>query len=90
MYIAIGSAQPSQSIRRGSAYARTNCVRCHNTEKEGESPLKLAPPFREMEIRYLIQDLIRPLTSGSHPPMPVFDVSRDQAMDLIAFIKSLR
>jgi mono/diheme cytochrome c family protein len=51
-----------------------------------------APPFRDLQKRYPVDDLARPLTEGiltGHPSMPAFRLYRDQVNDLIAYIKSL-
>ena len=37
----------SPPAQRGFVIVRTNCSRCHAIGKIGESPLKIAPPFRE-------------------------------------------
>ena len=46
---------------------RTNCARCHAIDKVSESPLKVAPPFRTLHLRYPIESLEEPLAEGSSP-----------------------
>ncbi|APT32813.1 MULTISPECIES: c-type cytochrome [Methylobacterium] len=79
-------------IRQGETLARTNCARCHAIGRAGESPLRAAPPFRDLHTRYPVEDLGEALTEGirtGHPTMPEFRFDPDQAQDLIAYLKSL-
>jgi cytochrome c len=85
-------AQPSPSEQRGQNLARANCSRCHAIDKASESPLKLAPPFRTLHLRYPVESLEEPLAEGivtGHQNMPEFRFARDQIGDFIAFLKSL-
>ncbi len=54
---------------------QTHCTGCHSTGRTGESPLAIAPPFRTLNTRYLIENLAEALaeeiTTG-HPTMPGF------------------
>lgn len=79
-------------VRQGETLARTNCARCHAVGRVGESPLRAAPPFRDLHTRYPVEDLAEALTEGirtGHPSMPEFRFDPDQAQDLIAYLKSL-
>ncbi|KAA0121237.1 cytochrome c [Methylobacterium sp. P1-11] len=79
-------------VRQGETIARTNCARCHAVGRVGDSPLRAAPPFRELHTRYPVEDLAEALTEGirtGHPSMPEFRFDPDQAQDLIAYLKSL-
>jgi cytochrome c len=61
--------------QRGFVILKTNCSRCHAISKVGESPLKIAPPFRTLHERYHVEDLEEPLAEGiitGHPTMPEF------------------
>ena len=78
--------------QRGLAYASANCARCHSIDKVTESPLKLAPPFRELHNRYPVETLDEALGEGivtGHPNMPEFRLEPDQIGDLISYLKSL-
>lgn len=58
----------------------------------GQSPLREAPPFRDLHRRYPVEDLGEALAEGirtGHPAMPEFRFDPDQAQDLIAYLKSL-
>jgi cytochrome c len=85
-------AQMDPKQQRGLAYARANCARCHSIDKVTESPLKLAPPFRELHNRYPVETLEEALGEGivtGHPNMPEFRLEPDQIGDLISYLKSL-
>jgi|SRR6516162_3396803 len=85
-----GALSPPE--QRGLVLARTNCARCHAIGRVGESPLKIAPPFRTLHQRYSVEDLEEPLAEGivtGHPTMPEFRFDTGQVGDFIAYLKSL-
>ena len=78
--------------KQGETIARTNCARCHAVGRQGSSPLREAPPFRELHSRYPVENLAEALAEGittGHPSMPEFRLEPDQADNLIAYLKSL-
>jgi mono/diheme cytochrome c family protein len=78
--------------QQGATIARTNCARCHAVGRTGASPLRAAPPFRELHTRYPVEDLGEALAEGirtGHPSMPEFRFDADEAEALIAYLKSL-
>lgn len=80
------------NIRRGFLFARQHCSACHAILKTGESPQKLAPPFRELHRRYPVEELTEALGEGirtGHPMMPEFQLEPSQIEDLLAYLKSL-
>ena len=56
------AASPAE--RRGKAYALTHCARCHAVDRVANSPLKIAPPFRTLHLRYPIETLGEALAEG--------------------------
>src|SRR5215207_5196214 len=38
--------------QRGQTFVRANCAQCHSIDKISNSPLKIAPPFRNLHIQY--------------------------------------
>ena len=79
-------------VKQGETLARTNCARCHAVGRVGNSPLREAPPFRELHTRYPVEDLGEALAEGirtGHPGMPEFRFDPDQAEAIIAYLKSL-
>jgi cytochrome c len=81
-----------ESVRRGKAFARTNCSRCHSIDRTTRSPRTAAPPFRTLHKRYPIETLEDALGEGlstGHPRMPEFRLDPGQVGDFINFLKSL-
>jgi cytochrome c len=79
-------------VRLGFIFARQHCSICHAILKTGESPQKLAPPFRELHLRYPVEELGEALGEGirtGHPMMPEFQLDPDQIENLLAYLKSL-
>ena len=86
------AAQMSPGEQRGQTFVRANCSTCHAIDKVNESPLKLAPPFRDLHRRYPVEDLQEALVEGirtGHVNMPEFRLDAGQASDVIAFLKTL-
>jgi mono/diheme cytochrome c family protein len=82
----------SPAAQRGSVFVRTNCSHCHSIDKVSESPLKVAPPFRTLHLRYPVESLQESLAEGiitGHPSMPEFKLDPGQIADVIAYLKSL-
>jgi mono/diheme cytochrome c family protein len=84
------AASPSE--QRGKTFALTNCARCHSIDRVTRSPLKIAPPFRTLHLRYPIETLEEALAEGivtGHPSMPQFVLEPDQIRDFLAYLKTL-
>jgi mono/diheme cytochrome c family protein len=85
-------AATSSPIQRGKAFARANCARCHAVDRVSESPLKIAPPFRTLHLRYPIETLGEALAEGiytGHADMPAFELDPEQIHDLLSYLKTL-
>ena len=88
----VANAQSSPSEQRGLTFVRANCGSCHATDKVSASTLKIAPPFRELHLRYPIENLRESLVEGiitGHPTMPEFRLDTGQASDVIAHLQTL-
>lgn len=82
----------SPSAQRGQNFVRTNCSRCHAIDRVSPSPLRAAPPLRELHKRYPVETLAEAFAEGivtGHPSMPEFRLEVDQIADLLAFLKTL-
>ena len=82
----------SPAEQRGKTFAIANCARCHSVDKITPSPLKIAPPFRNLHLRYPVEDLAEALAEGietGHPTMPTFRLEPDQINDLLSYLKTL-
>ncbi|WP_339933554.1 cytochrome c [uncultured Brevundimonas sp.] len=80
------------SVVRGAALVRSRCAACHAVGPAGDSPLAMAPPFRELSRRYPVSSLQESLAEGlvtAHPEMPEFTFEPPQIRDLIAYLESL-
>lgn len=80
------------NVQRGFIFAHQHCLICHAIQKTGESPQTLAPPFRELHLRYPVEELSEALGEGirtGHPMMPEFQLDPDQIEDFLAYLKSL-
>jgi mono/diheme cytochrome c family protein len=82
----------SPAAQRGRVLLLANCARCHAIDKVSPSPLKIAPPFRALHMRYPVEDLEEPLAEGiitGHPTMPEFSFDPGQVGDIISYLKLL-
>jgi cytochrome c len=82
----------SPAEQRGKTFALTNCAKCHSIDRMTESPLKIAPPFRTLHLRYPVETLGEAFAEGietGHPTMPAFQLDPDQIHDLLSYLKSL-
>ena len=85
-----GADSPAE--QRGKTFALNNCARCHSIDKVTQSPLKIAPPFRTLHLRYPVETLGEALAEGietGHPTMPAFQLDPDQIHDLLSYMKTL-
>jgi cytochrome c len=89
-----GTHAQSQSPveQRGLTFVRTNCASCHSIDRVSESPLRVAPPFRTLHLKYPVENLAESLAEGivtGHPTMPEFRLDPGQVRDVIAYLKTL-
>ena len=93
IFLMAGSALAiTPAEQRGKNFVRANCSRCHAIDKVSPSPLKIAPPFRDLHKKYPIEQLQESLAEGivtGHPTMPQFRLEPDQINDVISYLKSL-
>lgn len=76
----------------GFNIAKEYCARCHAIDKVSPSPLAIAPPFRDLHLRYPVEELAESLGEGirtGHPTMPEFRFDPDQIENFIAYLKTL-
>ena len=92
LFMLTSALAASPSEERGKTFALNNCARCHSIDKVSPSPLKIAPPFRDLHKRYPIDTLAESLAEGiqtGHPTMPEFRLDPDQIHDLLSYLKTL-
>jgi len=88
-----GVAHAQSSVTaRGEAIAQRLCARCHAVGRTGESPMGLAPAFRDLSKRYPIENLAEALAEGivtGHPAMPRFTFEPREIDALLTYIDGL-
>jgi len=86
------AADSSQLRNRGKAILQQNCDRCHAIEAAGQSPLKQAPPMRDIYARFAPRELQAELKEGmvsKHRAMPQIDFSDEDVDAILAYLYSL-
>ena len=80
--------------RNGKEMLQKLCARCHSVGRTGASPNRLAPPFRTFsETKLYDSDFMQRLQHGLtsiHPLMPTFRFNRDNAEEVLNYIKSIQ
>ena len=74
------------------AVLQKNCARCHSIEATGDSPLKGAPPLREVYLKYPIEMLQFDLAEGfgsRHRDMPQIQFSDEQIDAILNYLAGL-
>ena len=87
------AGQAGDQSQAGRAYADAACASCHAVGRSGASPLKAAPPFREIMTRYPAEDLEEALAEGivvGHPAMPNFQLEGPDLENLVAYLRTLQ
>ena len=85
------SAALAVDIANGERLARRWCSACHIVGTDQRPVPTVASPFasiaqrQNLDARQLSQSLLAP-----HPKMPERGLSRDQALDIAAYIRSLK
>lgn len=85
-------AEEYNPVEDGHALVTMYCTDCHATEATGESPLAIAPRFRDLYKRYDVELLAEALVEGivtAHAEMPQFEFDPDQAAAIVAYLKTL-
>lgn len=85
-------AQEYDPVQEGHALVTMYCSDCHATEGTGDSPLPIAPLFRELHLRYDVELLSEALVEGivtAHPEMPQFEFDPGQAAAIVAYLQTL-
>jgi mono/diheme cytochrome c family protein len=91
--IAAAQAQTEDPVRHGRALVGEFCARCHAVARFGKSPDRNAVPFRTLGRNFDLDQLPRLLERGissTHPDMPDFKFSEDDAHDATAYVRSIQ
>lgn len=89
---ALGQESDDTLLAKGQRLAEANCAICHAISATGNSPLVIAPAFRDIAVNYDFADLEDAFNEGvatEHPAMPDWQMTPEQAEALAAYIMSL-
>ena len=88
----LDAAVSGKLAARGRIILQQQCGRCHAIEATGESPLKIAPPMREIYARFAPRELQAELSEGMvsrHREMPQIDFSDEDVDAILAYLYAL-
>ena len=86
------AATSSQLRSRGKALLQENCGRCHAIGAVGSSPLRQAPPMRNIYAKFAPRELQAELREGMvsrHRAMPQIDFSDEDVDAILAYLYAL-
>ena len=86
------SSADNGKLARGKAILQEKCGCCHVVEVLGESPLKTAPPMRDIYARYAPRELQAELQEGmvsKHKEMPQIEFSDEDVDAILAYLHAL-
>jgi len=85
--------EPDKLVEQGKLLAMTLCAECHAVSTADASPRAQAPAFRALDRRVNLDTFFQRLREGvtsSHPDMPTFRFSREDARAFIAYLRSIQ
>jgi mono/diheme cytochrome c family protein len=88
----LDAADFSKLATRGKVILQEKCGHCHAIEAVGESPLKKAPPMREVYARFNPRELQAELSEGKvskHREMPQIAFSDEDVDAILAYLHAL-
>lgn len=84
----VDAARAAGDAAAGHALARQWCTSCHIVEEGGPGP-DTAPPFATIaRLHAGDRSWLRAWLSSPHPPMPNFNLAREQIDDIVAYLNS--
>jgi mono/diheme cytochrome c family protein len=81
------------AAERGHRIAQIRCAGCHAIESTGASPSIMAPPFRNLRLRYnpiSMERHLAELTRTGYADMAPQPIGDDEALAIAAYIEALR
>lgn len=89
LYAAAVPAVAAGNAQAGHALARIWCSSCHMVDLSGQAR-DTAPPFADIAKRKAADRAwLRAWLVAPHPPMPNFNLSRQEIDDIVAYLDSL-
>jgi mono/diheme cytochrome c family protein len=90
---AVCAAQDTSKLEaKGKVIVQEKCGRCHAVEATGESPLKIAPPMRDIYARFAPRELQAELREGMvsrHKEMPQIEFSDEDLAAIMWYLYAL-
>jgi cytochrome c len=89
----LATAAGTSSVNRGRDLVERNCGMCHATGPVGASPNPASPAFRDLHLRYPVENLAEALGEGiltGHPQMPEFRFNPTEVEDIIHYLQSIQ
>jgi cytochrome c len=88
---AVGQAAEG-GTQRGKTLLEAMCARCHATGRAGRSPHPDAPPFPGplVTTNFTTTTLHRDWKTVSHPDMPTFHFSREDAVAAVDYLRLIQ
>lgn len=86
------AADLSKLAKQGKMILHEKCGRCHAIEAVGESPLKEAPPMRDIYARFNPRELQAELSEGmvsKHRQMPQIEFSDEDVYAILTYLYTL-
>jgi mono/diheme cytochrome c family protein len=86
------AADSGNLAARGKLILQEKCGRCHAVDAVGDSPLKIAPPMRDVYARYAPRELQTELFEGMvsrHKEMPQIEFSEEDVDAILAHLHAL-
>jgi mono/diheme cytochrome c family protein len=85
LLLAAGSACAAGDAEAGHKLAQLWCTSCHIVDNSPQGA-DTAPPFPTIAQRHHDRSWIRAWITAPHPPMPNFNLSRQQIDDIVAYL----
>lgn len=88
----VEAADLSKVAKQGKMVLQEKCGRCHAIEAVGESPLKEAPPMRDIYARFNPLELQAELSEGMvsrHRDMPQIEFSDEDVYAILTYLYAL-
>jgi mono/diheme cytochrome c family protein len=86
-------AQYQDPVKHGRQLVGQFCSQCHAVARFGRGPNKTAPPFRTLGRTFDLDTFPAMLERGissTHPDMPTFKFSHDDATDVRDYLRSIQ
>ena len=88
----LDAANLSKAAKRGKIILQEKCGRCHAVGADDESPLKKAPPMRDIYARFNPRELQAELSEGMvtrHREMPQIEFSAEDVYAIMSYLYAL-